>query len=348
MIFSTFGLFKQRLLLTKFLDKISTDKTAVFWGKKHPKRIKLAHILRLPLLNLEDGFLRSVGLGVSGYPPYSIVYDDIGIYYDTTRPSRLEQLILAAETMPSETLAQARQAMNFILQHHLSKYNHAPELSDDHPLRSPSKPETVLIIDQTFGDMAIQYGGADASTFELMFQTALNENPQADIWVKTHPDVLCGKKQGYLTRLAQQHRVHLLAEDINPISLLQNVDKVYCVTSQMGFEALLCGKPLTTFGLPWYAGWGVNDDRHPKIDSLVRTQRRAPATCCSSSPRPICNTAATSTPIPAKQVASLISSTIWQRSNVKTTNCVASCIVSACLCGNARLPNHSLTYPLAV
>lgn len=133
MIFSTFGLFKQRLLLTKFLDKISTDKTAVFWGKKHPKRRKLAHILRLPLLNLEDGFLRSLGLGVSGYPPYSIVYDDIGIYYDTTRPSRLEQLILAADTMPSETLAQARQAMDFILQHHLSKYNHAPELSDDHP-----------------------------------------------------------------------------------------------------------------------------------------------------------------------------------------------------------------------
>ena len=276
MIFSTFGLFKQRLLLTKFLDKISTDKTALFWGKKHPKRRKLAHILRLPLINLEDGFLRSVGLGVAGYPPYSIVYDDIGIYYDTTRPSRLEQLILATDTMPSETLAQAQQAMDFILQHHLSKYNHAPELSDDHPLRSPSKPETVLIIDQTFGDMAIQYGGADASTFELMFQTALNENPQADIWVKTHPDVLCGKKQGYLTQLAQQHRVHLLAEDINPISLLQNVDKVYCVTSQMGFEALLCGKPLTTFGLPWYTGWGVSDDRHPKIDSLVQTQRRAP------------------------------------------------------------------------
>ena len=238
MIFSTFGLFKQRLLLTKFLDKISTDKTALFWGKKHPKRRKLAYILRLPLLNLEDGFLRSLGLGVSGYPPYSIVYDDIGIYYDTTRPSRLEQLILAADTMPSETLAHGTAGDGFILQHHLSKYNHAPELSDDHPLRSPSKPETVLIIDQTFGDMAIQYGGADASTFELMFQTALNENPQADIWVKTHPDVLCGKKQGYLTQLAQQHRVHLLAEDINPISLLQNVDKVYCVTSQMGFEAL--------------------------------------------------------------------------------------------------------------
>ena len=69
---------------------------------------------QLPFIALEDGFLRSLGLGVSGYPPYSIVYDDIGIYYDTTRPSRLEQLILAADTMPSETLAQAQQAMDFI------------------------------------------------------------------------------------------------------------------------------------------------------------------------------------------------------------------------------------------
>ena len=100
---------------------------------------------QLPFIALEDGFLRSLGLGVAGYPPYSIVYDNIGIYYDTTRPSRLEQLILAADAMPSETLAQARQAMDFILKHHLSKYNHAPELSDNHPLRShPSlKPSSL-------------------------------------------------------------------------------------------------------------------------------------------------------------------------------------------------------------
>jgi hypothetical protein len=278
MILSTIGLFKQRRLLALFLDDIPTTKTILFWGKKHPNRRKLAKISSLSLLNLEDGFLRSPGLGVAGCPPYSIVYDDIGIYYDTTRPSRLEQLILAADAMPSETLEQAQQAVDLILKHRLSKYNHAPELSDGHPLRAPSKSETVLVIDQTLGDMAIRYGGADAATFEHMFQTALNENPQADIWIKTHPDVLCGKKQGYLTQLAQRHRVRILAEDINPISLLQNVDKVYCVTSQMGFEALLCGKPLTTFGLPWYAGWGVSDDRHPEINRLTQSQRRVPRT----------------------------------------------------------------------
>src|SRR3712207_309862 len=51
----------------------------------------------LPYIALEDGFLRSLGLGVMGYPPFSMVYDDVGIYYDTTRPSRLENLILNTE-----------------------------------------------------------------------------------------------------------------------------------------------------------------------------------------------------------------------------------------------------------
>lgn len=36
----------------------------------------------LPYATIEDGFLRSIGLGVDGYPPFSLVYDDIGIYYD--------------------------------------------------------------------------------------------------------------------------------------------------------------------------------------------------------------------------------------------------------------------------
>ncbi len=230
---------------------------------------------RLPYIALEDGFLRSLGLGVAGWPPFSMVVDDIGIYYDTTRPSRLEQLVLAAGNMPSEILAEAQKAIGLIVANRLSKYNHAPDFSDG--LSSmPSEKKIILVVDQTFGDMAIQYGGADATTFEQMFQTALTENPDAEIWVKTHPDVLSGKKRGYLTDVFKQTNVRLLAEDVNPISLLQAVDKVYCVTSQMGFEALLCGKPVVTFGLPWYAGWGVSDDRHADIGNLNKQNRRAP------------------------------------------------------------------------
>ena len=293
------------------------------WGLRPSTRKARAYAEqhRLPFIALEDGFLRSLGLGVSGWPPFAMVVDDLGIYYVTSRASRLETLILAADQMSSETLKDAEKAVALIVANKLSKYNHAPDFSWDlfqaddlsaacvpsgtHPTHDSSvgcvptartrqldsvhlqteksedkclsEKEIVLLIDQTFGDMALKYGGADENSFKQMFQTALQENPQAEIWVKTHPDVLSGKKKGYLTDLPQQaENVRLLAADVNPISLLEQVDKVYCVTSQMGFEALLLGKPVTVFGLPWYAGWGVSDDRHPDIATLRAQNRRAP------------------------------------------------------------------------
>ncbi|ASK27535.1 capsular polysaccharide biosynthesis protein [Neisseria chenwenguii] len=262
-----------------FTARFTAAAGVIGWGLRPTTRKARAFAAAkgLPFTALEDGFLRSVGLGVAGYPPFSVVVDDMGIYYDTTRPSRLEQLILNADTMPSEMLETARRAAELILAHGLSKYNHAPDCSGGLKAQRPSEQAVVLVIDQTFGDMAVQYGRADEAAFEAMFQTALRENPEAQIWVKTHPDVLSGKKRGYLTAPSlQSGRVKLMAEDMNPTSLLRLADKVYCVTSQMGFEALLCGKPVVTFGLPWYAGWGMSDDRHPQAAALRAEGRRAP------------------------------------------------------------------------
>jgi len=48
-----------------------------------------------------------------------------------------------------------------------------------------------------------------------------------------------------------------------PISDLYDVvDEVHTLTSQAGFEALLRGKSVTTYGGPFYAGWGLTADRH--------------------------------------------------------------------------------------
>ncbi|UOO84736.1 capsular polysaccharide biosynthesis protein [Neisseria dumasiana] len=270
--------------LTAFLPELAVTKDKakaeciVDWGllPTNKKARDYAAKHHLPFIALEDGFLRSLGLGVEGWPPYSVVFDDTGIYYDTTRPSRLEQLILNADTMPSEILDDAEKAIKLILDNKLSKYNHAPEYPANPNPRRPSEKKTVLVIDQTAGDMAVKYGSADENTFKHMFQTALSENPDAEIWVKTHPDVLSGKKRGYLTDISlQTGNVRVLAEDINPISLLEQADKVYCVTSQMGFEAMMMEKPVVTFGLPWYAGWGISDDRHPAVHELYAQNRRA-------------------------------------------------------------------------
>ncbi len=223
-------------------------------------------------LCLEDGFLRSSGLGVAGAMPLSIVVDEIGIYYDASTTSQLEAIIQKLD-QNEVLLANARKAIDLIRRHKLSKYNCAPT----HILPPKSSSKRILLIDQTAGDMSVKCGGADSGTFAAMLSAAMEEHPDGEIWVKIHPDVVAGKKKGYLATIASTAKVRLFAVDSCPITLIEQFDHVYVVTSQMGFEALMLGKPVTVFGQPWYAGWGLTDDRHPGMAEL-RRRRSMPRT----------------------------------------------------------------------
>ena len=268
-----------------FPDLIFTDKknkkqanAIAGWGLRPTtkKARKYATENKLPFISLEDGFLRSVGLGLEGYSPLSLIADSTGIYYDARFPSELEKLIKDKSRLVLH-LDYAIQAIKLITDNELTKYNHAPNFtgfSNEHHLQN----EKVLVIDQTVGDMSVKYGDADQQTFLEMLDKALQENPTATIYVKTHTDVINGYKEGFLTSNLNKDSIVLLSEDINPISLLKQIDKVYVVTSHMGFEALLLGKEVITFGLPWYAGWGLTDDRHKNIKSLKNNERRTEAT----------------------------------------------------------------------
>lgn len=241
------------------------------WGLRPSTRKAVAYARnhRLPYVALEDGFLRSFGTG-ENFPPLSIVLDDEGIYYDCTQASALERLLNERDelAMPGES---ARLAL---LGNSLSKYNHAPPLLAD-ALRAHDVAR-ILVIDQTVGDMSVALGGANAQTFQNMFVAARDENPGATIYVKTHPEVASGRKGGYLTGVLDDANTVLLRSSVNPLSLISQMDRVYVVTSTMGFEALLAGKPVTCFGVPWYAGWGVTDDRQPHHPAMARrTGRRS-------------------------------------------------------------------------
>ena len=52
-------------------------------------------------------------------------------------------------------------------------------------------------------------------------------------------------------------------------------DRIETMTSLAGFEALIRDKPVGVHGMPFYAGWGLTDDRHP----IVRRTRRRILTC---------------------------------------------------------------------
>jgi capsular polysaccharide export protein len=53
-------------------------------------------------------------------------------------------------------------------------------------------------------------------------------------------------------------------------ALLEEVDEVHTLTSLAGFEALLRGKRVVTFGQPFYSGWGLTED-HVSFPRRTRT-----------------------------------------------------------------------------
>lgn len=208
---------------------------------------------------LEDGFIRSLGLGVNGSPVFSIVEDDVGIYYDATVVSKLENLLNSDEVFADAALLkQASSAIEFIQTHNLSKYNQA-WLYDSLELHQDEN--RVLVVAQTAGDSSLAYGLGNQFTTDQMINAAISENPDAAIYLKVHPDVLSGKKQSDIQLSTLPKSIQVLTEDVNPVSLLKQFVKVYTKTSQMGFEALMLGKPVVCFGMPFYAGWGLTDDR---------------------------------------------------------------------------------------
>jgi len=236
------------------------------WGRK-PSAARaeaLAADLGLPVLRLEDGFARSVGLGADE-PPLSVVVDDTGIYYDAACPSRLERLVAAPLT--PDRAARARALVALWRQGRVSKYNQAREYAE----RLPE--DFVLAVDQTAGDASIRHGLAGADSFARMLEAALDEHPRATVVLKVHPEVAAGRKRGHfdVDRLRRNDRVLVLGAAVHPVRLVEAAAAVYVVTSQLGFEALLWGKPVRVFGLPFYAGWGLT------TDALAAPDRRRPA-----------------------------------------------------------------------
>ncbi|MEB3170039.1 MAG: capsular polysaccharide biosynthesis protein [Synechococcaceae cyanobacterium] len=234
------------------------------WGNKPSaaRAARLAQRRGVPLWRCEDGFLRSLGLGADG-PPLSLVLDDLGIYYDASRPSRLEGLIAAPLAPAQQQRAEALRQL--WCQERLSKYNGGPE--------SPAPAEPfVLVVDQTAGDLSIGGGLADGARFQEMLRCALAEHPHHTVVVKTHPEVARGRRRGHFTPAdLADPRLRLCADGGHPAALLERAEAVYVVTSQLGFEALLWGRPVHCFGMPFYAGWGLTHD------ALPPPQRRAEA-----------------------------------------------------------------------
>jgi capsular polysaccharide export protein len=208
------------------------------------------------VLRVEDGFLRSVGLGAALARPASWVIDPLGLHYDPSRPSRLETILCTAE-FEAVQLQRARRTRMLIVRHGLSKYNL--------PGRAWRRPtcknrETILVTGQVASDASLRCGaiGPVSSNNELL-RAVRREHPDAYVVYKRHPDVHLGLRDGDDSN-ARDWADEVVA-DADITHLLAQVDRVHVLTSLAGFEALLRNVPVTCHGMPFYAGWGLTDDR---------------------------------------------------------------------------------------
>ncbi|MEM7295359.1 MAG: capsular polysaccharide biosynthesis protein [Pseudomonadota bacterium] len=204
-------------------------------------------------VRVEDGFLRSRGLGAELVPPLSLVLDDQGIYYDPARPSRLDHLIASRAILSEAERARAERLRISLVDSQVTKYN-LPE-------RDPNLPQghRILVPGQVEDDASVLLGGAGLRNAELIARVR-RENPAAVIVYKPHPDVEAGLRPGRLLDAELEALGVAVAQNAGPVALIEACDEVWTLTSLLGFEALIRGMPVTCLGSPFYAGWGLTQD----------------------------------------------------------------------------------------
>ena len=228
-------------------------KSVRFSNAPHPPRRQMVWANRREIapdaIKIEDGFLRSRGLGAELTPPLSLVCDDVGMYYDPSRPSRLEHWIKQRASLRGDQLDRVRDLIHAITELGLSKYNQSAP--------SPDLPtgRRILVPGQVEDDASILLGTVDICTNQQLLNATRAANPGAVILYKPHPDVLAGLRPGAIDANAAD-----MVVTGDPAKLLNHVDEVWTMTSTLGFEALLRGVKVVTLGTPFYAGWGLTRD----------------------------------------------------------------------------------------
>ncbi len=240
------------------------------WGQSptSPRGEAVAARTDTPILRVEDAFLRSVLPGRDGEPPLGLILDRTGVHFDGTAPSDLEILLATHPLDDSALLSRASLAIDRLQRGHLSKYN-----AFDPALAGPP-PGYVLVIDQTRGDASVRASDADEATFRAMLAAARTAHPDLPVVIKSHPETTAGHRPGHFAPADCDAFTTLLTDPVSPWILLAGARAVYTLSSQLGFEAILGGHRPNVWGQPFYAGWGLSDDRHP---SPRRTRRLTPA-----------------------------------------------------------------------
>ncbi|CAA6823956.1 MAG: Capsular polysaccharide export system protein KpsC [uncultured Sulfurovum sp.] len=220
----------------------------------------------MTIYRIEDAFIRSVALGSGFAKPYSLSIDSRGIYFDPRKPSDLEYL-LENHQFSNELIERAKKVRESVVESKFSKYNHLAH--QEIVIDREEFDKVVLVTGQVEDDMSIQFGAFGLNNSDLL-QMVKERNPNAYIIYKPHPDVLSGNRLGNISKEITDVCANEIQTDVSIDSCIAISDEIHTLTSGAGFDALLRGKMVFTYGMPFYAGWGLTTD-YRKCDRRTRT-----------------------------------------------------------------------------
>lgn len=249
-------------------EELATGSPLAVWRSRAPTKV-LSDLQETgsPIIEVEDGFLRSRGLGADCIPPLSITVDRLGAHFDPSQPSELENLIERGG-FDEDLLVRAKELRALIVEGGIGKYEQGGA-----PLeRRVADRRHILVPGQVEDDRAVQTGGCGLTSNLELLKRVREQAPEAYILYKPHPDVLAGHRRGTIPDRACLEFADEVVGELPIASLIDMADEVHVNTSLAGFEALLRGKKVVTYGVPFYAGWGLTSDLGPV--PVRRTARR--------------------------------------------------------------------------
>jgi capsular polysaccharide export protein len=237
--------------------RVKREGAIAVWASRAPPGLaRAAERHGVPLIRVEDGFVRSVGLGSDFLPAASLVLDSRGMHFDPSGRSDLELLLQRTEFTPA-LIARARALIAQLVARGVTKYNLGKETLT---FEWPRGKRRILVPGQVEDDLSVRLGSAGICGNLDLLARVRAANPEAFILYKPHPDVEAGHRKGRIPDGAARNFADTVIRDVSTAAVLDQIDELHTLTSLAGFEALLRWRRVVVYGRPFYAGWGLTSD----------------------------------------------------------------------------------------
>ena len=182
------------------------------WASRAPAGLAEAAEQRdIPLIRVEDGFVRSVGLGSDFIPAASLALDRRGMHFDPSVRSDLEQLLAETE-FDAALIERARDLIALLVARGITKYNVGDTAL---PIEWPAGRRRLLVPGQVEDDLSVRLGGEGITRNLDLLARVRTANPDAFILYKPHPDVEAGHRPGKIADGVATNFADIVIRDIS-------------------------------------------------------------------------------------------------------------------------------------